>query len=192
MLIGLRTGRQLALTKASGWGFRPDAAIFPTPILEELDRIRKENAAGDESLVACTPTQTFAILDHKAGRQEAEGFSIVTLEGTVGTVPAAATSSVAFNPIQGQKLAVLIVRSENHDPTTIVRIFQFLTVERVQRSEDRSPAIIHCSSQEKTRDMIGAPAFDADGHVIGCVKSAGQEIQVIPIIRLASLLQSNP
>lgn len=205
VLIGLRIDRQLALGAKSsdatwhnlavGWACRPDAVICPTSVLDRLDNLRKKNGGGGESPVVCTPTQTIAVLSHKAGRGDADGFSVATLEAPLDGACGVPADAVASTPILGQKLALLSGSSKNDDPQTIVRRLLILTVDRVQRSQDKSPKMFHCRCLEKAGDTIGSPVFDASGRVVGCVQSAAQdirEIQVIPLARLTSLFKTSP
>jgi hypothetical protein len=198
--FGLRIDGQLVIGHTStGWACCPDAVVCSTAELEEWLRLRDKQQGSDVkldvSLVVCTPRQTLAILDYTKGRQEAEGFSLVKLEGPLEGSCEMADAAAPLAAIPGQQLALLCGRSEQDDPNKIVRRFVPLVVERIERAADNAPTMLHCSSPEGVRDVVGSPVFDSSGRVIGCAGVSRQDVNdvpVVPLARLASLIRAQP
>lgn len=196
-LLGLRIGEQLLFTKVSTtvWACGPREAICPTAMLEKLKGNLGANTASDESLVVCAPAGPIAIVDFRSGTADADSFSIVTLESSLGVACPTRAKAEEFRPLVGQKLAVLAGQSQNDDPRSITRLFALATIQRIDRATtDKLPQTILCTAEHTLTAAPGAPVFDAAGAVVGCVRSFDgktNKLEVVPLFRLRSLVSSS-
>jgi pSer/pThr/pTyr-binding forkhead associated (FHA) protein len=185
-LVGVRIDRGLHITDVSCWACADKTLICPADILEDLNGRLNRSSQLDESLVICTPKATIAILSFRKGP---EGFSAATLEASAAVTCRAAADNDSL-PVPGQRLAVLSSASNMKDPKTIERKFSELTIERIQRGQDKAPTMLHAVGGKEWSPSAGSPVFDGAGRVVGCVGSAANGIvQIVPVSRLASLLE---
>jgi pSer/pThr/pTyr-binding forkhead associated (FHA) protein len=194
LIIGLRTDKHLALTKVTAWACRGNAIICPTAMLTELENLREERKAQDESIVVCTPTETVAVLAHKADGANEQGVSVATLELPLASACSVAEASIVHACLPGQKLAMLSAATTSHDPTTLVHRLTLLSIDRIDRDGVGQPLLFKCRYEGVVNDVNGAPVFDAAGRVVGCAQAVAidaQEIHVIPVTRFAPLLDSS-
>jgi hypothetical protein len=193
-LLGIRADNKVVMISATAWACRPNAVICPTAMLNQLESAlakEKENYKQlDTSVVICTPGKTLAILKHTPGKGAADGFSLVQLEGALEAVCTLPQATPSLEP--GQSLTVLRCRSrDNGKPETIERQIQQLIIERIERSADKQPFLLHCRSANISGDVQGSPVFNTAGAVIGCAQPSAGTVQVVPIARLMDLLPAN-
>jgi pSer/pThr/pTyr-binding forkhead associated (FHA) protein len=192
VMLALRVDRKVVLTNVTGWACGPNRVICPTSALADMESVRPPETP-EVSLVACLPTSTIAILDHKAGDGEADGFSVATLEAPLNAVCQPA-SDAASACVPGQKLAMLATTAKDDDPKSIVQNLVYLTVDRVEHGSDRSATMYKCRFDGSVGGGLGSPVFDTSGRVVGCaqfVSGKAYEAHVTPIHRLSSLLKTD-
>jgi pSer/pThr/pTyr-binding forkhead associated (FHA) protein len=190
VLIGVRINDKLVMDSVSGWACRPDAVICPTSTLQMLEQELNKFKGIDASLVVCTPGKTLAILEHKEGRGSAEGFSLAKLEAPLDTACTIAASNVRLEP--KQHLAVLAARRDKmEDPQTIVRRFSSVEIDHIEWS-GLVPLVIHCRNDKADGALLGAPVFDENGSVVGCVGPSVDGLNVVPVARLQNLVTAEP
>ncbi len=197
VLIGLRIDRQLLLSDlgAVGWACRPDAIVCPTEIIERLEGLRKKGEGraqgADQRLVACSARQTLAILKYVSGKGPAEGFSLALLEA-----PLESFRQVSVQPAEaprvGQRLATLVGRSKEDDPRSITWDFVSLAVDQVGRGAGGAPVEYYAPVSAREVDALGAPVFDGSGCIVGCIRTAGEHLDIAAIAQLSALLEMQP
>lgn len=209
-LLGLRLGGTKAyLTRVTAWSFAPNLVICPTEMLVDLDGVREkqsDNTNVDIALSIFRPERHVAILDYKNGEGPAAGFSLVRLEGPLEAA-CDVNGDTPVPVVPGQQLAMLGLIARTQDiPDSVECEFVRLTLDRIERDTDGIPKWYYCRPEEVQGEVSGAPIFDAAGNLVGCVVQVIQEevavdgdgvtipheIVIMPIDRLATLLELNP
>jgi pSer/pThr/pTyr-binding forkhead associated (FHA) protein len=189
VLIGVRIDKELVIDSVSAWACGPSTVICPTSRLELLEKKLRDLEGLDTSLVVCAPKKTLAIIEHRAGNGPAQGFSLARLEA-----PLDETCTIAGDaPLQPQQeLTVLDAHYEKKDdPKSIVRRAHPLRIDHIERS-GKTPSLLHCRGDQKHGELLGAPVFDREGSVVGCVGPSAEGVDVVPISRLNSLISEKP
>ena len=192
-VMALRTEQKLAIADVTAWACGPRTVICPTALLEDLESLRKESDIPNRSVVVCAPNATLAIIDCQAGVGSAAGFSRATIEASLTDVCTVAPRDYP-DCAPGHQLAMLSTRSPEHDAKTVVRELFYLTIDRVDRDpSSHVPTKYKCRTDADIQEVAGSPVFDTSGRVVGCAllaATATHEIHVVPIARLAALLET--
>lgn len=197
-LVCFRTERVIVFTRSTAWAISPDTIVCPSSMLEQIEKARNKSGSGDECGVVCNPSRTLRIMTHAPCGGDGGFLSIGRLEAPAESVSVARQAAPAFEPVPGQKLAVIVASGPSSggqadDPKTIVRRLVTLTVDQVQRDAQQSPLRLYCTPAEDVGPAVAAPVFDGTGCVVGCVEWAKKtELRVVPLRRLTTLFQTIP
>ncbi len=189
-VVCLRVGNTIQFTEATAWAISPDKVICPSVLLGELDNLRRKD--GKLNVVICSPERELCILEHASCAGDTL-LSVGRLDGAGDTVAIDRQAAAAFEPVPGQKLAVIVARGASVQDQAdcrdnITTQVVTLTVDRIVRDAQNLPVELDCVSTEDIGRAVTAPVFDGSGFAVGCVNlTKKRQVRVVPLRHLKVL-----
>ena len=169
-LVGFRTQRVVVFTRTTAWAIGPQAIVCPTSMLDQIDNARDKGGKGDECGVVCNPARTVRIMNHAPWRRARGSFPLDwPSRAPADTVAIDRQAAAAFEPAQGQKLAVIVARGaaksdQPDDPKSINCRVTMLTIDQIQarrRQAVAGEAVLHIRGVKLPRPSQSALVFDS-------------------------------